>query len=88
MKTVMFALKSEVNTARRNQLITEIAAWTEVKAAGLLKPEALGRVGRQGYARLREGASVETIVARLNQISEVEYAQPPADRHLCDDQRA
>jgi hypothetical protein len=82
MKTVMFAFKSEVPLARVNELILDIAMWKEAKAAGQLKPGGDGRVGRMAYVRLKDEASVEAVVARLKQLPEVEYAEPPAERHL------
>ncbi len=83
MKTVMFAFKSEVSLARANELILDIALWKEAKAAGQLKPVSDGRVGRMAYVRLKDGESVDTVVERLRQLPEVEYAEPPAERHLC-----
>lgn len=87
MKTVLFAVRDTVNQQRKNELILDLANWKEVKAVGWLKPEAAGRVGNMAYMNLRDGSEPATIIARLQQMPEVEYAEEPARRHLLDSSR-
>jgi hypothetical protein len=72
MQTVQFSLREGVKSSRRNSIVLQIAIWPEVKSVGFLYPRAQGPASRIACARLRDGASSETVLEKLKQIPELE----------------
>lgn len=82
-RTVLFSLRAGVPEGRSRELLTEVAAWPEVGAAGPLFAETTTEALRRAYVvALVTGSDAAEVVRRLNDLVEVESASVPAPRHL------
>jgi hypothetical protein len=80
--TILLGFRSAVQPERLQLIIEPIAGWEEVDRTGRLYPGAEGALSRQFYVRLKNGADSQQVIARLQLIPEIEFAEIAADRNL------
>jgi hypothetical protein len=81
LRSIVFNVRSGLDTAGRDQLLRHLESWPEIDRAAPLRPGAKSdSVSRMFFAYVSDGADVHRVVQQIEARPEVESASVPAQR--------
>lgn len=85
MICIIFKLRGEVPTKVQDRLLKNVAGWVRHSRAGRLHLGAASGEDRAlCYVYVADDSTARTVLKRLQETNEVEYAHIPPSRHAAD----
>jgi len=81
LRSIVFNVRSGLDTAGRDRLLRQLESWPEIDRAAPLRPGAKSdSVSRMFFAYLSDQADADRVVQQIEARPEVESASVPAQR--------